>query len=72
MLKAGDAAPDFDATDCQGRQVKLSGLKGKKVVLFFFQGLHARLHDRDPEFSRSPGGHRSEERDADWRLARQA
>ena len=36
MLKAGDAAPDFDATDCQGRQVKLSGLKGKKVVLFFF------------------------------------
>lgn len=36
MLKAGDTAPDFDATDCQGRQVKLSGLKGKKVVLFFF------------------------------------
>ena len=36
MLKAGDLAPDFDATDCQGRKVKLSGLKGKKVVLFFF------------------------------------
>ena len=36
MLKAGDTAPDFDATDCQGRRVQLSGLKGKKVVLFFF------------------------------------
>ena len=36
MLKVGDPAPDFDATDCQGRQVKLSGLKGKRVVLFFF------------------------------------
>jgi peroxiredoxin Q/BCP len=36
MLKAGDAAPDFDATDCQGRRVKLSELKGKRVVLFFF------------------------------------
>ena len=36
MLKTGDAAPDFAATDCQGRQVQLSGLKGKKVVLFFF------------------------------------
>ena len=36
MLKRGDAAPDFETTDCQGRQVKLSSLKGKKVVLFFF------------------------------------
>lgn len=36
MLKAGDLAPDFDATDCQGRRVQLSSLKGKKVVLFFF------------------------------------
>lgn len=36
MLKRGDTAPDFDTTDCQGRPVKLSSLKGKKVVLFFF------------------------------------
>lgn len=36
MLKKGDTAPDFDATDCQGRRVQLSSLKGKKVVLFFF------------------------------------
>lgn len=36
MLKVGDTAPDFDATDCQGRKVKLSELQGKRVVLFFF------------------------------------
>ncbi len=36
MLKSGDVAPDFDTTDCQGRNVRLSKLKGKKVVLFFF------------------------------------
>lgn len=36
MLKRGDAAPDFSTTDCQGRAVTLSALKGKKVVLFFF------------------------------------
>ncbi|MBS1150642.1 MAG: Thiol peroxidase, Bcp-type [Myxococcaceae bacterium] len=36
MLKSGDVAPDFAAVDCQGRPVKLSDLRGKKVVLFFF------------------------------------
>ncbi len=36
MLQAGDVAPDFNATDCQGRAVRLSELLGKKVVLFFF------------------------------------
>ncbi len=36
MVKAGDIAPDFEATDCRGRSVKLSELKGKRVVLFFF------------------------------------
>ncbi|MBL8912995.1 MAG: peroxiredoxin [Archangium sp.] len=37
MLKIGDVAPDFDAVDCRGEQVRLSDYKGKKkVVLFFF------------------------------------
>lgn len=36
MLKAGDLAPDFERVDCRGRTVKLSALRGKKVVLFFF------------------------------------
>jgi len=36
MLNVGDAAPDFDAVDHQGNRVKLSGLRGKKVVLWFY------------------------------------
>jgi peroxiredoxin Q/BCP len=36
MLSPGDIAPDFEATDCKGRAVKLSGLRGRRVVLFFF------------------------------------
>lgn len=36
MLKVGDQAPEFSGTDCQGRQVSLSALRGRKVVLFFF------------------------------------
>jgi thioredoxin-dependent peroxiredoxin len=35
-LKPGDAAPDFDLRDQSGRMLKLSGLKGKRVVLFFY------------------------------------
>ena len=36
MLQAGDTAPDFEAIDCRGRPVKLSALRGRRVVLFFF------------------------------------
>jgi thioredoxin-dependent peroxiredoxin len=37
MLNVGDIAPDFEATDCRGRQVRLSDFRGKRrVVLFFF------------------------------------
>jgi thioredoxin-dependent peroxiredoxin len=36
VVQKGDRAPDFTATDCAGREVKLSALRGKKVVLFFF------------------------------------
>src|SRR5258705_11706121 len=35
-LSAGDKAPDFTTTDQDGNQVKLSDLKGKKVVLYFY------------------------------------
>jgi peroxiredoxin len=34
-IKVGDAAPDFTLTDHNGNEVKLSGLRGKKVVLGF-------------------------------------
>jgi peroxiredoxin Q/BCP len=35
-LKAGDKAPDFISKDQDGNDVKLSSLKGKKVVLYFY------------------------------------
>jgi len=36
MLAAGDVAPDFQTTDCEGNPVSLAALRGRKVVLFFF------------------------------------
>jgi peroxiredoxin Q/BCP len=36
MLTPGESAPDFDAVDHQGNRVKLSGLRGKKVILWFY------------------------------------
>ncbi len=36
MLRAGDPAPDFTTVDCAGQELRLSALRGKKVVLFFF------------------------------------
>ncbi|MGB9182246.1 MAG: thioredoxin-dependent thiol peroxidase [Pyrinomonadaceae bacterium] len=36
MLKEGDTAPDFVTRDEQGREVRLSDLRGQKVVLYFY------------------------------------
>ncbi|WP_163997909.1 peroxiredoxin [Pyxidicoccus caerfyrddinensis] len=36
MLAVGDSAPDFTATDCHGASLRLSALRGRRVVLFFF------------------------------------
>jgi peroxiredoxin Q/BCP len=36
MLKVGDKAPQFALTDADGKKVKLSDFKGKKVVLYFY------------------------------------
>ncbi len=36
MLRAGDQAPDFTATTSNGKQLTLSALRGRRVVLFFF------------------------------------
>jgi len=36
MLKVGDMAPEFEAQDHEGRRVKLSDLRGSKVVLWFY------------------------------------
>ena len=36
MLKAGDKAPEIKLQTDAGDEFKLSSLKGKKVVLFFY------------------------------------
>jgi peroxiredoxin Q/BCP len=36
MLKPGDAAPDFEVQDHLGRTVRLSDLRGQRVVLWFY------------------------------------
>lgn len=36
MLKPGDPAPDFEAADHNGNRVRLSDLRGKRVVLWFY------------------------------------
>jgi peroxiredoxin Q/BCP len=36
MLAKGDVAPDFVLLDSDGKSVKLSDLRGKRVVLFFY------------------------------------
>jgi peroxiredoxin Q/BCP len=36
MIKEGDNAPDFTVTDQNGKEVKLSDLRGQKVALYFY------------------------------------
>lgn len=36
ILKVGNKAPDFTLPDENGNPVKLSGLQGKKVILYFY------------------------------------
>lgn len=36
MIKIGDKAPDFKGTDQEGKEIKLSDFKGKKLVLYFY------------------------------------
>lgn len=36
LLAVGDAAPDFDAVAHDGSAVKLSALRGKSVILYFY------------------------------------
>lgn len=36
MLQQGETAPDFDEVDHHGNRVRLSDLRGQKVVLWFY------------------------------------
>ncbi|MHC1702595.1 MAG: thioredoxin-dependent thiol peroxidase [Tenuifilaceae bacterium] len=35
-LKSGDKAPEFSSVDQNGKQIKLSDFKGKKLILYFY------------------------------------
>ncbi|MGP3987507.1 thioredoxin-dependent thiol peroxidase [Streptomyces sp. 3N207] len=35
-LAPGDAAPDFTLSDADGKDVSLSGLRGRKVIVYFY------------------------------------
>lgn len=35
-LKVGDKVPDFEAKDQDGNEVRLSGYKGRKLIVFFY------------------------------------
>ncbi len=39
-IPVGSAAPDFELTAIDGRQVRLSDLRGRPVVLVFLRGFH--------------------------------
>jgi peroxiredoxin Q/BCP len=36
VVRVGEMAPDFTASDHRGAPIKLSNLRGKNVVLFFY------------------------------------
>ncbi len=36
MLEVGDAAPDFSVEDHAGQVVRLSDLRGRKILLWFY------------------------------------
>ena len=36
MIKTGDKAPDFEPHDHDGTPVRLSSLRGRPVVLYFY------------------------------------
>ena len=44
-LAPGDPAPDFTLSDADGNQVSLAGLRGQRVIIYFYPaamtpGLH--------------------------------
>ena len=60
MLKVGDSAPDFELESDAGDKVRLSKLRGQKVVLYFYPKDNTpgctteacELRDRQPELDR--------------------
>lgn len=60
QLKAGDKAPEFSLTDQHGKAVKLKGLRGQKVVVYFYPKANTpgcttqscELRDAEPDLSK--------------------
>jgi peroxiredoxin Q/BCP len=44
LIDAGTQAPDFELPDQDGRPVRLSELRGRKVVLYFYPNADAPGH----------------------------
>lgn len=40
MIQPGDLAPDFELPDAEGQPVRLSSLRGRSVVLYFYPADH--------------------------------
>ncbi len=60
MIEQGQQAPDFELPDQEGRAVKLSDLRGRQVVVYFYPkadpGLHdsgVRVRDRRADYERA-------------------
>ncbi len=47
MVKVGDLAPDFELVDTQRKPIRLSSLRGKKVVLAFYPGAFTRVCQKE-------------------------
>jgi peroxiredoxin Q/BCP len=59
MIETGETAPDFELPDQDGEPVTLSGLRGRKVVLYFYPKADTPgcttqacgIRDRGPEYA---------------------
>lgn len=38
LITPGELAPDFELNDVDGNSIRLSGFRGKPVVLYFLRG----------------------------------
>jgi hypothetical protein len=73
MLKVGDPAPEITVHTDAGEEFRLSGLKGKRVVLYFYPKADTPGCTVEAcEFRDEREGHREEGRGGGRHLARQA
>ena len=55
MIEQGEQAQDFELADRDGRPVRLSDLRGRRVILYFYRrGGHPGLHHPGQLIRKSP------------------